>query len=841
MPASKPTSLAGVSIQTGHTNYANLQHVYSFLDGSGTTVTDSHGSANLTLTAGSGGWQTSTTPYGLTLDLAGGGTYCIEASPVTWTDDPGFVLIARFKCDSIEGTYPAAIVGGDKFGSGTPNSDQIGIFVHSDNTISCVCGVEGSAHYRNVTGIPYTLGTWVTIAMIYDYSGNSNAGTLVAYKDGVSSGTPATNGDRPGQFTNFETDLQIGRIGDANNDSAWSGEFDVLYVYNADLSEADVQAINNDIYAVISASGGGGGGGDWSGSAVIGDLAVEGLAGTLTIGGVTPAGKPNTLAAIDLQTGNPLYTNLRNLYSFLDGSGTTVTDSISGDNATVTFNSTGSWNTSTEPEGLDLKHAGSGAQDVVKELTITTPDEIDFSIHFRVKIDAWDGLGGDRLAIMGSKSFAGQGLGWLCDTSSGSPVLTMKLQDSAFQFRQVSGINVPVGEFVDLVMTYNYATGTLSGYLNGQAYAQETPTGDKPGQFGTIAGGLLINNTDDDDTQRGADMSCDVLHYWENRVLSQSEVTSISNEPHQLLGAGGTVGGWEGSAVIGELDAEGLAGEFYGVGFLSNDTGEQPITAIISQQPTLGTITDWTGDGSFTYQAGSTAGTDTIKYIASYGGSQPAVEETITITVNAPPGADFNGQAVIGEVAVTGLVGEMTISGVTSGNWSGSAVIGDVTVEGLAGAMTITGTPTADFNGQAVIGEVLVEGFAGVMYVGVTTDLGYINNPGVIAPAQSHIYNGYDNVFEFQLTEDGTVLDEIQNKVSKIIIEWKDQTLDSSITPAAFDFTQGNGRVIVKLGELGWPAGIDYARVIAFDSNYNDDGAVFADVDTEQRLKIVVE
>lgn len=266
MPASKPTSNAGVVVQTGHANYSNLTHCYVMMEGATSTTIDDHvGSADLTLTidAAGGGFQTTTEPYSVAHEHnngSGGSTYW-TGSPTFDTTSNSFTVIGRFKCDSIDPTNnrPGSILGTvNEWGGSTPAGNQVGLFVMTDNTLHAVVGV-GNAHKRTVTGEAYTPGTtgWVEFAMRYDYSDTTSEtwnGVLTLFINGTSVGTKAGPGDRPGQWQNVRNDFASGKMKDASTESGWQGEFDVLYIYDAALSDTDISNIHNDIYAVIASA-----------------------------------------------------------------------------------------------------------------------------------------------------------------------------------------------------------------------------------------------------------------------------------------------------------------------------------------------------------------------------------------------------------------------------------------------------------------------------------------------------------------------------------------------------------------------------------------------------------
>lgn len=258
MPATKPTSNGAVTVQTGHANYANLVRCFSFLDGSGTSVTDHMSAGNLTLSidGAGGGWQTSTVPYGFTMahnDGVGNSTHWTGSH--TYTANPGFTIFARVKIDSIDPTssYMAPIVGGA--GYAHPWDLTSGVNISADANGDINAHVEDSTNGRR-SDIDYTYssGTWVTLALRYDYAANSNAGRTYLFADGVLNGVYDTSQDRPGQFGSISSVLNSGKHEDAATLAGWSGEWDVLYVYDTPLSDSDIAALHADPYAVIAAA-----------------------------------------------------------------------------------------------------------------------------------------------------------------------------------------------------------------------------------------------------------------------------------------------------------------------------------------------------------------------------------------------------------------------------------------------------------------------------------------------------------------------------------------------------------------------------------------------------------
>lgn len=98
-----------------------------------------------------------------------------------------------------------------------------------------------------------------------------------------------------------------------------------------------------------------------------------------------------------------------------------------------------------------------------------------------------------------------------------------------------------------------------------------------------------------------------------------------------------------------------------------------------------------------------------------------------------------------------------------------------------------------------------------------------------MAALRETVYLGRDNGIDLQLKADGAAVD--LSSVTRMILRdsgcvWE---VDSSTTPAAFDWSAGDGAVSLILGDEPIPAGAYSCRLIVFDPT-NVDGVVWDDL-----------
>lgn len=112
----------------------------------------------------------------------------------------------------------------------------------------------------------------------------------------------------------------------------------------------------------------------------------------------------------------------------------------------------------------------------------------------------------------------------------------------------------------------------------------------------------------------------------------------------------------------------------------------------------------------------------------------------------------------------------------------------------------------------------------------------FINNDETVV-----IYSGRDNTIDLVLTQQNK--DVALNNVSRMVLTVGNQTLDSDVAAAAFDWTQedaaGNDKLVLKLGAF-LSAGINgRARLVVYDA-INTNGIVWISDDTKDKPNLSV-
>jgi len=95
------------------------------------------------------------------------------------------------------------------------------------------------------------------------------------------------------------------------------------------------------------------------------------------------------------------------------------------------------------------------------------------------------------------------------------------------------------------------------------------------------------------------------------------------------------------------------------------------------------------------------------------------------------------------------------------------------------------------------------------------------------------VYLGRDNKIDLQLLSDG----EVENlaNITKMILDFgkdllgSDIAVDSDTSPAAFDWSEGNGILHLTLGQQSISAGLYWAKLIVIDSS-NPNGVVWGEI-----------
>jgi hypothetical protein len=75
--------------------------------------------------------------------------------------------------------------------------------------------------------------------------------------------------------------------------------------------------------------------------------------------------------------------------------------------------------------------------------------------------------------------------------------------------------------------------------------------------------------------------------------------------------------------------------------------------------------------------------------------------------------------------------------------------------------------------------------------------------------------SGLNNTQELQLLINSDIIDHTQMSRVQLVVD-RTTTLDSSVAPTLFDFTQTD-RLVLKLGSAGLPLGFHTAKLITYD------------------------
>lgn len=857
MPVSKPLTLGAASAQTGHANYANLVRAFPFL-GTGTTITDLMGAGNLTavIGAGGGGFQTSTVPYGFQTKHNGSSsdpTYATGA--MDYGLEKSYTMFIRVKVDAISATGGASgsiVSSGNVYSNSTKPNSTVGFTIGSNGDLHG--GIGNGAGYDKITNIPHDfVDGYVTIAFTYDYTPR----TFTMYRNGVEvmtlSPTPTLEqiNDKPGDNSNSATDglkLGISHLSELNR-GAMDADYDVLYIYDAALSGADVLALHNDPYAVIAS----GGGGEPDMSDESPDGAIVGVVGGSPIlsidgsGSGQSYGKPADYASAALQGNHPLAGNARNVYTFLEGSGTTVNDlGTAGVDLAVTDNGDGGWQTVTAPFGfaLDTNEGAGSATHISEVSTFTWPYQSNWSLLVRFRVDAFDPTGGYHASVIHNKTYQGNRTIQVTVQTDNTLAIGIGFQHGS---RRYEGIPYTLGETVTVQFSFDFQTGNTGGifnaWVNDVAYTPTSPEyvtdADKPTSYGTpFTGGLYIGRTDDAADRAGFDGEIDILYIFDKAIVD-SEAQNLFDDPYALIGGTSAPVLWDNTADGAIVDVIGGTPLFGGHGVMANDYGDGgPLTAELVSQPPYGEgivtlnpngTAEWdtTGGGAYSAFVGTTSFTYRV-----FDGTDYSAPATATLTATAS-------QVFSPQGAIVGVVGGSPVlvlnSGATAYNQLAQGAVVDV-VGGTPALVTendIVYDESPDGAIVTVVGGSPTIGFAGLGF-------GYINNPGIIAIAENRIFNGRNNVVEIQLTEDGEILTDIGLRASRFVINWNGQTVDSDSNNSAFDWDENDGKVVLKLGSLDWPIGSGYASLIAYDDYENTSGVVFSHPNSATPLLITV-
>ncbi len=104
-----------------------------------------------------------------------------------------------------------------------------------------------------------------------------------------------------------------------------------------------------------------------------------------------------------------------------------------------------------------------------------------------------------------------------------------------------------------------------------------------------------------------------------------------------------------------------------------------------------------------------------------------------------------------------------------------------------------------------------------------------------MAALRETVYLDHDNAIDLTLKADGVAVD--LSSVTRMILRdsgcvWD---VDSTTSPTAFDWSAGDGKISMSLGDEPIPAGAYSCRLIVFDPT-NTDGVVWDDL---LRLEVV--
>lgn len=857
MPATKPTSLGAVALQTGHANYANLVRCFTFLDGSGTTVTDSRNAGNLTATigAGGGGFQTSTLPYGFQTKVSGSDPTYITGT-FDYQNATSYSWFMRVKVDSISGVgaVSAAIFNSiEAYANTTKPTSVAGFHIGGDGDLHC--GVGNNNGYDQITVIPNDFADgYITIGMTFDYGTRA----LKVYRNGVDvttlTPTPTSTlgiGDKPGAFSNSIRDglrLGLSHSGEMSRASL-NADYDVFYIYDAALSGTDMLALHNDPYAVIASAGGG----EPEISDESPDGAIVGVVGgspVLSIDGSGSGqsyGKPADFGSAALQTNHPLYANARNIYTFLEGTGTTVNDLGTGNqDLTVVDNGDGGWQTATSPFGftLDANDPGGNATHLSNITTFTWPYQSNWSLLVRFRVDALDPTGGYAASVIHNKTYQGNRTIQVAVEPDNTLTIGIGFQHGS---RRYEGIPYTLGETVTVQFSFDFQTGNTGGifnaWVNDVAYTAASPEyqldADKPTSYGTpFAGGIYVGRTDDTPDRAGFDGEIDVLYIFD-KAISNAEAQNLYDDPYALIGGSSAPVLWDNTAEGAVIDVVGGQPLFGGHGVMANDSGDGgPLTAEIVTQPPY-------GEGIVTLNPNGTAEWDTTG-----AGAYPAFVGVTTFTYRVFDGTEYSAPATAtltatasyafnGEGAVVGVIGGSPVLDLISGQNNYNQLVQGAIIDVVGGQPALVTETDVIYDQQAegavvgVVGGQPTIGFAGLGF-------GYINNPGIIAISENTIFNGRNNVVEVQLTEDGQLLTDVGLRASRFVLNWNGQSVDSDTDTSVFDWDEDDGKVVLKLGSLDWPIGTGYASLIAYDDHENQNGVVFTHPNSATPLLITV-
>lgn len=94
------------------------------------------------------------------------------------------------------------------------------------------------------------------------------------------------------------------------------------------------------------------------------------------------------------------------------------------------------------------------------------------------------------------------------------------------------------------------------------------------------------------------------------------------------------------------------------------------------------------------------------------------------------------------------------------------------------------------------------------------------------------VYNGKDNAIDLQLLEDSVAVD--LSSVTRMTIVFDTKTIDSDISADAFDWSEGNGKLILALGAESITTGVYDAVLTIFDSE-NTNGIAWGDFEVVVR------
>lgn len=82
------------------------------------------------------------------------------------------------------------------------------------------------------------------------------------------------------------------------------------------------------------------------------------------------------------------------------------------------------------------------------------------------------------------------------------------------------------------------------------------------------------------------------------------------------------------------------------------------------------------------------------------------------------------------------------------------------------------------------------------------------------------VHLGHDNTIDLQLLSDGVIYD--LSDTTRMTLQFDDTVIDSDLHAGVFDWSQGDGKLYLTLGDQSITTGVYYAELVVYSTSYVD-------------------